>query len=190
MIADEMKTDHNRIKRILVKNEIKITIRPTLKPYTDEHRRKVGLASKGRQSNLGKTMPKSSLYKNMETHLKYKVSLEWLEGFEDIEKLKFLNKSISRTRDRRGFTDKTYKMFIEKFYYDKQFNDLYNKWLQSDKNKWMRPSLDHIKSRSKKGSLVDMNNLQFLSWLENRTKADMSDVDWRNIKKNIEDYLV
>lgn len=189
MIADAAFTNHHKIKRMLVSSGIEITPRPTLKPYTEEHRRKVGNASRGRKTNLGKTMPRSSLYKNMRAHLKYNVSLEWLESFEDIEKLKFLNKSIARDRDRVGFTNDTYKTFIEKFYNNTQFNRLYEKWILSNRDKWLRPSLDHVNPKSKNGSLVDIDNLQFLTWLENRTKVDMPNAEWNKIKQKIMDYF-
>ena len=47
--------------------------------------------------------------KNMKAHLKYDVSFEWLDSFTDIEKLKYLNRSISRKRDCEGFTTEIYK---------------------------------------------------------------------------------
>lgn len=41
-------------------------------------------------------MDSLSVLKNMKAHLKYDVSIEWLSKFEDIEKLKYLNRSLSR----------------------------------------------------------------------------------------------
>ena len=188
MIADATHTDHHQIKRVLVSNGIEITKRKTLKPYTDEHKRKVGLAAKGRKTNLGKKMPRASLYKNMKAHLDYDVSLEWLTKFKDVEKLKFLNRAISRSRDNEGFTSDIYMQYVEKFYHDDNFNKIYLKWLQTG-DKWMRPSLDHISAKSKGGTLF-VDNLQFLTWLENRTKVDMEESEWNNIKKRIQDYFV
>ena len=159
--------------------------------FSKQHRENISKANKGRVTwSKGKKMPVGSLYKNMISHLKYNVTLEWLEQFDDVEKLKFLNRSIVRDRDRIGFTDNTYMRFVEKFYYDKQFNAVYKKWLSSDKNKWYRPSLDHINPKSKSGSLVDIDNLQFITWLENRAKVDMPADEWKNIKERIQDYFV
>ena len=135
----------------------------------------------------GKKMPKSSLYKNMLTHLKYDVTLNWLENFEDIEKLKYLNRSLSRRRDCEGFTTEIYKMFIEKFYNDKKFNQLFNEWVET-KDKWIKPSLDHIKAKCKGGTLL-LDNLQFISWLENRAKVDIPQEEWNKMKLNIKYYL-
>jgi hypothetical protein len=188
MIADKFSTNHHMIKKILVENGIETDRRKTLKPYTDEHRRKVGLASKGRQTNLGKKMPEISLYRNMKAHLKYNVSLEWLLQFDDVEKLKFLNRSIIRDRDKIGFTTETYKAFTEKFYTDTQFNLLYKAWLGTN-NKWLRPSLDHITARCN-GGKCSVDNFQFLSWFENRAKMDMTQQEWEDIKMNIKDYLL
>jgi len=125
--------------------------------------------------------------KNMRSHLKYDVSLEWLDGFEDIEKLKFLNRSLSRKRDCDGFTTDIYKQFIEKFYVDEKFNKLYNEWIRT-KDKWIKPSLDHIDAKCNGGSLL-IDNLQFVSWLENRAKANIPQNEWEEMKKNIGYYL-
>ena len=63
-------------------------------------------------------------YKNMQTSLNYNVSLEWLLQFEDILKLKFLNRLVAKPNDRLNNCD--YISFIEKYYHDKRFNLLYN----------------------------------------------------------------
>jgi hypothetical protein len=34
----------------------------------------------------------------MKAHLKYDVTLEWLMQFKDVEKIKYLNRSISRKK--------------------------------------------------------------------------------------------
>jgi len=35
-----------------------------------------------------------------------------------------------------------------------------------------------------------IDNLQFLTWFENRAKCDMSQEDWNKVKLNIKDYLI
>ena len=121
-------------------------------------------------------------------HLKYDVTLEWLQCFSDIEKLKYLNKSITRKRDWLGFTTETYKLFIDRFYNDLEFNRLYDLWLSTN-NKWIKPSLDHIYPKSKGSELTDIDNLRFVSWFENRAKADIPQDEWNQIKLNIGYYL-
>lgn len=135
----------------------------------------------------GKKMTRQCVLKNMNAHLKYDVSLEWLDSFEDIEKLKYLNRSIARERDYRGFNTEIYKQFIEKFYGDKKFNQLFSEWIKT-KDKWIKPSLDHIQAKARGGTLL-LDNLQFISWLENRAKIDISQVEWDKIKKKIKYYL-
>ena len=188
-IAGIFNTNHHKIKRILIKNNIKLSNNNRIrKPFTDEHKKRIGLASKGRVGSwLGKKATKDMLYKNMKAHLKYDVSLEWLSQFNDIEKLKYLNRSISHKRDCEGFTTKTYKQFIEKFYYDEKFNSLFDKWIESG-DKWIKPSLDHIKAKSQNGSLL-VGNLQFISWLENRAKIDIEQEEWNKMKERIYDYF-
>ena len=49
MIAEEMGTNHHRIKRILVKNGVGVTQKGrTTKPFTDGHKTKISKATKGR----------------------------------------------------------------------------------------------------------------------------------------------
>lgn len=195
MIAEKYNTNHHLIKRILVNQNIKIVKNNNKKTLSDEHKIKISesrlrLKQEGwKPYNFGKKSSKISLYKNMMNHLKYDVSLDWLMQFEDIEKLKVLNKSIIRNRDCCNFDTDFYKSFIEKFYYDEQFNRIYERWLRK-RDKYSRPSLDHIIPKSKGGELNNLNNLQFLTWFENRAKCDLSNAEWQNIKENISDYLV
>lgn len=188
-IARVFDTDHHTIKRRLEKHGIPIdSDRHNTEPFTDEHRRKIGEASKGRQSFLGHTHTPSARYKNMRAHLRFDVSLDWLLQF-DIDKLMILNKSLSRKRDGASFTTETYKAFIEKFYHDAQFAAIYEKWIESGKDKYLKPSLDHVTPKSKGGGL-GIDNLQFLTWFENRCKNDMSQAEWDKMKSNLSEYLV
>lgn len=188
MVAEKLGTNHHTIKRILVRNNVTITRRNSLKEFTQEHKDKISKACMGREGwSKGKTMTREFNLRNMKGHLKYDVSLEWLSGFEDIEKLKFLNHSLARERDCQGFTTEIYKQFIEKFYFDEKFNELYTKWT-STHDRWIKPSLDHIEAKCNGGSLL-IDNLQFVSWLENRAKADIPQETWEKMKANIEYYL-
>jgi len=54
--------------------------------------------------------------------------------------------------------------------------------------KLKKPSLDHIVPKSKGGSLF-VDNLQFISWLENRAKMNIDQDAWNLIKQNIDYYL-
>ena len=160
-IAKEFHTDHHKISRILTKHNIEINnnnrvITPRKgykkKPFTEEHRKNIGLASKGRKTNLGKKMPKISLYKNMVAHLHREVSLDFLLSFEDIEKLKCLTSIINKDRVSKNFNDEQYKNFISYFYYDEMFNKTYQDWIDEDKQQFAKPSLDHKVPLSKGGT--------------------------------------
>jgi 5-methylcytosine-specific restriction endonuclease McrA len=186
-IAAKFKTDHHGIKRKLVSAGVEIREKQK-RVFSEEHRKNISKACRGRASwSTGKKMDRQALIKNMISHLEYDVSYEWADSFQDIEKLKFLNRSISRSRDRGGFTTETYIKFIEKFYYDENFNRLYELWIKTG-NKWIKPSLDHIVPKSNNGEL-GIQNLTFLSWFENRAKADISLEEWNDIKNNMEYYL-
>jgi len=148
----------------------------------------VSKTSKGRTCWCkGLKMSRLSNLKNMRSHLKYDVTVEWLDGFEDIEKLKYLNHSLTRKRDCEGFTTEIYKQFIVKFYNDKKFNELYNKWLATG-DVWIKPSLDHIKSKCNGGSLL-VDNIRFISWFENRAKCNIPIDIWESMKERIYEYF-
>jgi 5-methylcytosine-specific restriction endonuclease McrA len=188
-VARIVGTNHHRVKRVLVDNGVKV-IKGKRGAFTKEHRENISRACKGRKTwNKGKKMSKRSLYKNMASHIRFDVSAEWLSKFEDVEKLKFLNACISDRSGRYEETTEWYKEYIEKFYNDPQFNSLYKKWLNSGKDKYMRPTIDHIVPRSK-GGTNEIENLQFLSWLENRCKNDMTQDEWDFLKLNMKEYLI
>ena len=187
-VARTCGTDHHRVKRVLEQNGIAI-VKGKLAPFSDQHRAKIGAASKGRTSwAKGKKMPKLSLYKNMASHLRFDVSAEWLLSFEDIEKLKFLNRSITCRGGRFDMTTDDYKAYVFKFYNDAQFNRIYERWLHSEQCKWKRPTIDHIDPRAN-GGCNRLDNLQFLTWFENRAKCDMTQKEWDAVKENMKDYL-
>lgn len=196
-LANKYKVDYRSIRNVLIKNNIKILNGNKIKPVPEERKLKMSQTKKQMFASgklkiwcQGKKRNKIDLYKNMQSHLIYQVELEWLMKYQDIEKLKFLNKSLTKERNKNGFNTEIYKNFIQKFYFDDQFNNLYNKWLLNKTDLWLKPSLDHIKPKSKGGSLTDLNNLQFLTWLENKCKSNMDQDKWTQIKSNINKYFV
>ena len=174
MIAKQFGTNHHKIKNILTKNNISITQKDRMRePFTQEHRNKISVACKGRKGVWkGKKMPMHTKYLNMKSHLEWNVDVEWLEQFKDIERLKFLNKILSRDRVRKNFDSEKYKEFIKKFYNNERFVEQFGIYTVS-KNRYDMPSLDHIIPLSRGGSW-DLDNLQIISWFENRAKCDMT----------------
>ena len=128
-IALELNTNHKLISRILNGKGIK-----TREPLKQR----------------GKTKFKCNnerLYNNMATHLRFDVNYEWLMQFKDFDKLKLLNDAITNRSGRWDVSTEWYKFYLIKFYEDNQFNDLYKKWVDSDFQKYKKPSLDHIISK-------------------------------------------
>lgn len=190
-ISRKFNTNHHTIRRILNRHGVEI-VRPKKGPMSEDTKKKLSNVRKGKKRNISPDwkMPISSLYKNMKAHLRFDVELEFLEQFEDVEKLKFLNRSLTNRDDRWGDIDADwYIKFITKFYYDEQFNSLYTKWELSKHDKYLKPSIDHKVPKSKGGN-NDLDNLQFLSWFENRCKNDIDQEHWTTMKNNISDYFV
>ena len=188
-VADICGTDHHRVKRILEANGVEV-VRAKRKQFTKEHRDAISMATKGRSSWIkGKRATSEMVYKNMAGHLRFDVSWQWLSQFDDIDKLKVLNDCITNRSGRFDVTTEWYKCYIMKFWSCNQFNRIYTSWVDSGKETLKKPSLDHIHPKSRNGS-ESLDNLQFLSWFENRCKNNMSQEEWKMVKSNVSEYFV
>lgn len=180
-IADQFQTNHHMIRRILNRHGIEITNKNRKrKPFTDEHRRKISEAAKGRVVwSTGKTLPESYRRANMKGRLYTNINLD---KYADYERLLFLTTFLSKRKAHIGYDDTVREPFLDKFYFDPQFNAIYDAWIASGKNRWYRPTLDHKQSQSNGGNW-ELDNLQFLTWFENRAKADMNEDEWKEFCK-------
>lgn len=170
-IAEKLGTNHKLISRILKRNGI-----ATRKPKNLRCCKKFDCDVERN-------------YNNMATHLRFNVSTKWLMQFSDFSKLKLLNDVITNRSGRWDVSTEWYKSYIDKFYNDEQFNSIYSAWLDSGKVKYKKPSLDHIVPKAK-GGTNSLDNLQFLSWFENRCKNDMTQSEWDTLKSNIKEYFI
>ena len=112
-----------------------------------------------------------------------------IPSFSPVQTVTFLNKIVSNVRKHNkndSWETNFYIDFIEKFYYDKKFNELYTNWIIT-KDKWKKPSIDHIDSNNRRNEL---SNFQFLTWFENRSKNDIPHNVWIKMKENINEYFI
>ncbi len=195
MIADRFQSNHHMIRRTLQRQGIDLSNNDRLKKErSQESKDKVGATRKALFASgaittwcKGKKLTRDHVLKSLRGKLYCDVTLEWLQSFPDFEKFKFLSNITSKHR--KHFPTEKYIAYIERFYHDPQFNTIYSKWLETGKNKWFIPSIDHINPKSKGGSF-DLDNLRFITWFENKAKADMSLEDWEKVKANIFDYFI
>jgi hypothetical protein len=119
--------------------------------------------------------------KNMIWHFKRDLKLDDFNKYDNLEKLLFLNKVISRHRKEFN-DDKKYIAYLDKFFYNDMFNKIYQEWINSWKCKWRMPSLEHLLPISRWWTF-DLDNLTFTTWFENRAKAEMTLAEWNSFKK-------
>lgn len=180
MVAEKLNVDHHRISRVLKKHGVSITRKNRLRVFTQEHRDKISAACKGRTCwAKGKTLPESFCRANMKGRMRTEIDLD---QYADYEKLKLLSGIISRHYKHFGKNDSTRKAFLDKFYFDPAFNAIYDRWILSGKDKWYYPSIDHINPKSNGGN-YELDNLRFVTWFENRAKADMPMKEWDEFKQ-------
>lgn len=179
-IADLYHTNHHMIRRVLHRNGVEITGNRQRKPASEETRRKISEANKGRKVWItGLKMDETSRRKNMTR--KMRTSLD-LSVYTDFDKLKILTHLQAKWKEHFAPNDETRKAFLDRFYFDKAFNAVYDNWIASGKNKWYYPSLDH-KTPKANGANWSLDNLQFITWFENRAKADMTIAEWEAFKQ-------
>jgi hypothetical protein len=104
-----------------------------------------------------------------------------LSKYENYGKLKKITSFLSKNIKKETKNPTYIINFIEYFYNDVQFNQIYDTWFKN-KNKWSQPSLDH-KTPISKGGSDDLLNLQVLTWFENRSKINFTQEEWEEFKK-------
>ncbi|WP_190273802.1 HNH endonuclease signature motif containing protein [Granulicella mallensis] len=179
-IADLYHSNHHVIRRILHKNNVEIIGNRARKPVSDETRKRQSAAAKKRGPHLTKyTYSEAQNRANQKRKMGTVIDLD---QYKDFERLKFLTKLTSRYRKHFGHSDEVRKAFIDKFWNDPAFNAIYDRWISSGQNKWWMPSLDHKQPKSRKGSWA-LDNLEMLTWFENRAKDNMTSEEWAAFKR-------
>ena len=80
------------------------------------------------------------------------------------------------------YTEQWLKGFMNKFYYDDQFNKYYNDWLNiENRAEYAKPSIDHIIPLIK-GGTWDLSNLRIVPWCVNRAKYNFMPDEWEDKK--------
>lgn len=115
----------------------------------------------------------------MKAKLKTEIDLSVYSNFQ---KLKHLTRVLSKRKEFLGYDDAVRKAFLDTFYFDQRFDSIYDKWIASGKNKWYYPTLDH-KTPLSRGGGWELENLHYMTWFENRAKAEMTLDEWEQFKQ-------
>ena len=178
-VAAKFDTNHHMIRRVLLRHGVTISAKQRRAPFSEEHRRRISEGAKGRVGwSKGLTLPESFCRNNMRGRLGEKINLD---KYGDYKKLKFLTAILAKRKTHLGGTDASRIAFLDKFYFDEEFNAVYDAWIASGKNKWWYPSVDH-KHASSTGGSWELSNLRFITWFENRAKAEMSVEEWESFR--------
>jgi len=192
-IARNLHLKPHQVTTILKRNEIAIEKieKKSNRKYrnlTDSTKDKISKSLLGKPSGrLGKSMSLRHKYNNIKSQLRMPTLK--LEQYSNYDKLRFIFQWIcplrtSKTNDENYDYGQSYiEKFIEKFYNDEYFNELYDSWVNTNNNKLIRPTIDHIIPRAR-GGTNHLDNLQILSWFENRAKGDMTEEEWKLFKIN------
>lgn len=166
---------------MLVAQGVEITnVHRFREPMTVERRAAIGKQSKGRKA-WNKDVPADGAQIRRMMKARMRTSID-LDAYPDLPRLRLLVRLTSKHMRHFGLNDEARKAFLDRFYFDGQFNRIYDKWLASGKSKWAFPSLDHKVSKFN-GENWGLENLQFLTWLENRAKAEMNQDEWDRFKR-------
>lgn len=180
-VAAEFGTNHHMVRRVLQRHGVAITAKHRRQPMSAEHRRKIGEATRRRVPwSKGKTMSESYCRANMKGRLGGTLDLD---RYPDYQRLKFLTALLAKRKPFLGGDDLSRQSFLDHFYFDEAFNAVYDAWLASGKNKWFYPSLDH-KHAASNGGGWGLDNLRFITWFENRAKAEMGVEEWETFRES------
>lgn len=121
----------------------------------------------------------------------YDLGPDFFDGFDDLDKLKCLNRII-RARDSRNIryhnTKEEYISLVCRFYYCQRFNRIYKDWLESGKSPHLKPSIDHWTPLDLGGD-NSLGNLKVLTLLQNRAKGNMTPEEWLEIIERSKEYF-
>lgn len=180
-VAKHFGTNHHRVKRMLVALGVEITNEHRFRePMPVGRRAEIGRRSMGHKAwNKGIAANEGQIRRMMKARMRTSIDLD---AYPDLNRLQLLVRLTSKHFKHFGM-DADRKAFLDRFYFDAQFNRIYDKWEESGKNKWLIPSLDHKVSKCNGGSW-ELDNLQFLTWFENRAKAEMNQDEWESFKQS------
>lgn len=117
-------------------------------------------------------------------NLVWEVDNIWARQFKNFEKLTCLVKRINK-KMRKEMDTPMFKAYVEKFYFDENYNNIYNYYISKGKDRMLAPSLEHVNPVSKGGSQTDLDNIIFITFFENHVKEATPNDEWQEVKKDL-----
>lgn len=149
----------------------------TVKPSTREKFSKI---HKGNSYSLGRKQTDLTKLKLISANTG--IPLSEIVEYNSYEKLRLL---VSWAGTKRTLFDQSIEskiQFIRHFYYSQQFNRVFDSWIAHDKKHLWKPSIDHIVPFSR-GGTGTIENLQVITWFENKIKDSMTESEWQIFKE-------
>lgn len=188
-VAELCRTDHHRVKRILDKNNIPIIKAKSKRCEKYQKQIDVKESYEKRLQSINTTNISDidiRLFKAMSCK-NDKLPLEFLlTNFSDYDKIHTLTEIRRSCCDKRNINKESIELqnYYLKYYNDPLFDRLYKQYLDNNKDKWYKPSLDHITPVISGGN-NSLDNLEMMSWFENKSKGKKTKDEWIKIKELI-----
>lgn len=181
-LSKKYKIHHVSISALLKRHNIKVrrTGARIGHPVKDSTRQIFSKIHKNNKYSLGKAQKDTTKLKIIAT--KWGLDHSKLLCYQNYEKVHQITIWLNSERNIPSFDGAVKLKYLHYFYNDPVFTAIWDRWIISNKEPAYKPSIDH-KVPFTKGGSADLDNLQVITWFENRAKGNMTLDEWSSFKK-------